>query len=81
VSERVTLTVEEAIAMLAEGEIVHTFRGGNGIILGADWNRADVLRAICETDRRELSGELATAMKHGLCINSGGPLFIATRDV
>jgi hypothetical protein len=78
-SDRVFLTPEQALAMLPEGEYVHTFRGGGGMMLGADWKREQVERAIRETDHRELAGPMATAMGHGLVINSGGALFVATK--
>jgi hypothetical protein len=79
--ERVYLTVEQALAMLPEGERVHTFRGGGAMMIGCDWDRADIEMAIRETDHRELSGQVATAMKHGLCIKEGGTaLFVATKE-
>jgi len=77
--EKVYLTVDEALAMLPEGDHIHTFRGGVGMMIGADWDRADVVTAIRETQRRELSGAVASAMGHRLCIAAGGALlFIAT---
>ncbi len=78
--ERVDLTVDDAIAMLPEGEDVHTFRqGGIGIMLGADWEREHLISAIRTTDRRVLTGEVATGMGHGMAIWSNGWLFVATR--
>lgn len=77
--DRVHLTVEQALAMLPDGESIHTLRGGNGMMLGADWNRSSVEKAIRETDHRELSGHLATSMSHGLCIKEDGrALYIET---
>lgn len=77
--ERVFLTAEEALAMLPDGEYIHTFRGGNGMMIGADWTREQIVAAIRETDHRELAGALATAMGHGLVIRSNGTLFVATK--
>ncbi len=77
-SERVQLTKEEAIAMLPEGEHIHTFRGGAGIAIGCDMDRADII-TLFEKFTPELSGPTATAMKHGIVLNDGSALFIATK--
>lgn len=80
IGERVFLTPEQAIAMLPEGDEIHTFVNPAGMLVGADWSRTSIEKAIRETDRRELAGSLATGMGHGLLINDGGRLvFIATR--
>lgn len=83
---RVELTPEQAIALLPEGETVHTFRNpGVGMMLGADWKRAEVEREIRDAERRELAGEIATSMGHGLVVfpknaqRHGELLFVATR--
>lgn len=76
--ERVDLTVDEAIGMLPDGEDVHTFRQG-GMMLGADWSREDLISEIRATDRRVLTGDVATGMGHGMAIWSRGWLFIETR--
>jgi len=78
--ERVFLTAEQAIAMLPEGERVHTFRNpAGGMMLGADWPRDKIEQAIRQTEHRELTGKVATSMGHGLVIDNDGPLFIATK--
>ena len=79
-NDRVPLTADEAIAMLPDGEEIHTFRNpAGGILVGCDWSRTKLIEAILSTDFRELAGEQATAMKHGLCIRyHGEPLFIET---
>lgn len=74
------LSADEAIAMLPDGPMVHTFRGSAFMALGADWPRQAVMDAIRTTDRCERAGPMATAIGHGLVIAEGGrPLFIATR--
>lgn len=77
--QRVYLTPEQAIAMLPDGEYVHTFRGGGGMMVGCDMQRERIEAAIRETKERELSGPMATAMGHGLVILNDGRLFIATK--
>ena len=80
--DRVFLTREEALGVVATGDIVHTFRGGGACLIGAYWDRSEVTRAITRaTGKRalELAGETAIAMGHGLVLHDGGsPLFIAT---
>lgn len=84
--ERVELTPEQAIAMLPDGDVIHTFRNPGGMLLGADWNRTDIEREIREAERRELAGEVATNTGHGLVLFPPGAkcqrdlLFVATRE-
>ena len=73
------LTVEEALAIMAPGDMVHTFRAGAGMVLGCDCERTELEAMIREAPRRGLAGEVAASMGHGLYIVDGGrPLFIAT---
>ena len=59
---------------------VHTFRDGGPLLLGADWDIADVETCITEYGVA-VSGEAATAMRHGLVsIDDRGPVFFATRS-
>jgi hypothetical protein len=76
----VTLTYDEAVALLPEGERVHTFVNPAGMLVGADWDRAEVL-ALLRAGRPERSGEQATAMGHGIvAFRASGPVFIETRE-
>jgi hypothetical protein len=78
--ERVILRPAEALAMLPESDTIHTFRQGPGIIIGADWTRAQIDEVIQAVGVIELSGPQATAMNHGLCLKDGhGWLFIETK--
>jgi len=63
-SERVTLTPEQLDAMMLPGEEVHTFMQAGSVILGAHWNRKEILDA-ARKNGAELSGETATKMLHG----------------
>lgn len=77
--EAVQLTYEQAVALLPDGERVHTFLDGGMALIGADWDRDQVL-ALLRDGRPELSGEQATAMQHGLvAFRETGPVFIETR--
>ena len=79
---RVQLSYEDAVAMLPDGEQVHTILGGGLALIGADWDREHVLGLLL-TGTPELSGEQATAMGHGLVAFRDGdrsePVFIETR--
>lgn len=88
-SERVTLTVEEAVARLdvtpdydngsGPQDCVHTFRNSSFMLIGAHWTVPD-LRALMERYGVEEAGAQATAAHHGLVvIDDHGPLFIATK--
>ena len=79
-NDRVPLTADEAIAMLPDGDDIHTFRNpAGGVLMGCNWQREKLIDAIRSTDSRELAGEQATTMHHGLCINYHGcALFIET---
>lgn len=79
-NERQKLSLQEATDLLPTGKEVHTFRNSSFMLIGADWPRAKVLKAI-EKHGVELAGPSATAMKHGLVLfDDHGPLFIATRE-
>lgn len=77
---RTFISYEEAVSLLPDGDVIHTFRSSNsGIILGADWDRENLLNAI-KTYKPELSGKIATKLGHGLCIiDEVGHLFIETK--
>jgi hypothetical protein len=77
-SERVFLTAEQAIAMLPDGDTIHTFRSTGFALLGCDFRRDEVL-AIIERGKCELAGDIATGMGHGLAINYGSWLFVETK--
>lgn len=78
----VTLGYEDAAALLPDGEEIHTFLDGGVALIGADWNRDQIL-ALLRTGNPELSGPAATGMGHGIVAFRNGdrskPVFIATR--
>jgi hypothetical protein len=79
---RTQLTFDEAVALLPDGDDIHTFLDSPIGLIGADWRRQQILDLFCE-GQPELSGERATAMRHGLVVqrdaDDGGPVFIATK--
>lgn len=79
--EKVLLDPEAAIAMLPDGDRIHTFRNPNGFCLGADWDRTELIETIQTAIQRELAGPLASAMGHGLVVwtDERSPLFVETR--
>jgi len=79
--EPVLLSYEEAVALLPDGDRVHTFLDAGGALVGADWDRADILRLLETSSRREVSGPAAQGFGHGLAVlrDDGVPVFIKTR--
>ena len=75
------LTYDEAVALLPDGDRVHTFLDGGIAIIGADWRRSAVLELLEATDRREVTGPAAQGYGHGLAAfrADGVPVFIETR--
>jgi hypothetical protein len=77
--EKVILTEEQALAMLPEGDQIHTFRDGGIALLGADWDRADLEQAI-RVNKCEVGGKQCQALNHGLVVWTGDrPLFVECR--
>lgn len=79
-SERRVVPFEEAVARIGAGRHIHTIRGGGFAIIGADWDRADILRTMKECGVEEAGG-MASAMGHTLVIVNcdGSPLFIEAK--
>ena len=76
--EREFITAEKARQMLPNLELVHTFRSAPGVLLGCDMEKPK-LEAEIDRCQCELSGPVATKMKHGLVVHTAdGPLFVET---
>lgn len=76
-----TLTLDEALAALPDGDSVHTFLGGFPLI-GADWPREKLIDALRESPSVSITGPMAQGMGHGMACRhptTGGTLFIETR--
>ena len=77
---KVLIPFDEAEKRLPDGPEIHTFRQAGPMLLGADYERGELLKAMREAEAIELTGPAATAMHHGLAIqDKHGLLFIATR--
>lgn len=76
------LTVDEALAMLVDGEDIHTFLNpAVGIIVGADWSRKEAEDLIRRSPSRKQSGEQALSMKHGIAVQDGRRwVFMQTKE-
>jgi hypothetical protein len=79
--ERQELTYDEAVALLPDGDDIHTILNPGSIMLGADWSREAILNLLRESPRREVTGPMAQAMGHGLAALDvdGRTLFIETK--
>lgn len=77
--DRVKLTSEQLDAMMPPGQRVHTFKQGGLAIIGCDLDRSEILKAASERGA-ELSGNVATSMKHGAVIwdEHKTPVFVET---
>ena len=67
-NERIFLTPEQAIEVLPKSNDVHTFYNPGFGLVGADWNKEDVIAKIKSCDCREITGEQAKGMGHGLAL-------------
>jgi len=75
------LTYDQSVALLPDGDRVHTFLDSGIALLGIDWDRDQVLALLRTTGRREVTGPAAQSMHHGLAAYrpDGVPVFIETR--
>lgn len=70
--EKIFLTEQQAIELLPEGEQIHTFLNSPMALIGADWDRTEVIDKIRRSDYREVSGSGARKLKHGLAVYNKG---------
>ena len=79
--DRVVLSFYQAVAMLPDKQEIHTFRLSRVALIGADWDRSEIISAIKKYGV-ELSGPNASGMGHGMVLtDSNGFLFIETRKI
>jgi hypothetical protein len=69
--------IDEAISRIGDGDQIHIFRSTSFALLGADWDREDLIEAMRKSGVVE-AGPQACAVGHTLAIenNGGSPLFI-----
>ena len=65
---KIFLTVQQAVELLPDGEQIHTFLNSTFALIGADWDRDDVIDKIQKSDFREVSGRGARSFGHGLAV-------------
>ena len=63
---------EDAINLLPEGETVHTFLNSGMCLVGADWDREELIDKIRSVGYREITGSTARSMNHGLALWNAG---------
>lgn len=82
VSDRpVILSVEQAVSLLPDGDIVHVIIDAGWCKLAAGWERSQVLELIHGGAKCEVGGEQCRRYDHGLVVwRDGEPLFVANRD-
>jgi hypothetical protein len=74
------ITKEQAIALLPNGENIHTFRQAGPTLIGADWEREDIIAAM-DKYRFELTGPAASSMGHGMAFEDEyGLVFVETKE-
>jgi len=76
------ITVAEAVHLLNDGDRIHTFRNGNGTLVGADHDRKRLIKQIEKyKSTLQIAGEAARGMKHALILeDEHGYLFIETNE-
>lgn len=72
------IAFDDAVKRLPDAEQVHTFCKAGSAILGANWDKPKLLDAMRKAPEIQVTGPQAQAMKHGLCIDNNGTLFIET---
>jgi hypothetical protein len=74
------ITLEQALKLLPEGKYIHTFRNpAGGMMMGGDWERSDIEKALAKAEEIHISGDVARTMFHGIAIiNDESWLFIET---
>ena len=79
--KRVVLTADQAMGLLPDGEAVHVIVDTGACLLGAGWDRTQVLDLVRSGARCEVGGDQCRRYDHGLVVwRDKQPLFVATRD-
>ncbi len=76
------LNKEEAISLLKNDEIIHTFRNPAGILLGCDNDRSTILEMINNAKSLQIGGSGCRNSKHALVLEerNGNMLFVETDE-
>lgn len=65
-NEKKFITKEQAVYILPDGNLIHTFYQLGSSLVGADWSREEIIEKIQKSDILELTGEIAKGIGHGL---------------
>jgi len=77
--EKVFLTAEQAVALLPDSDDIHVFLNPGGMLIGADWSRAEAIKML-HRGKCQLGGDMCMRMGHGLvCHDKGANHFVKTR--
>lgn len=75
------LTYDAAVAMLPDGDEIHTIMGSLRFLVGADWSREAVLSAMRESPELCTAEPIMAEMGHGLAVYHGDHwVFVQTAD-
>ena len=67
--DKITLTPDEAISLLPDGEYVHNYANPTaGMLIGVDFDRPDAEEHIRKAIQREIGGSGCKGMKHALVV-------------
>lgn len=69
---KIYLTVEQAESVLPGGDSIHTFFNPGFGLIGADWDRKDILEQLKRVNRIEICGKNAKKLGHGICAYNDG---------
>lgn len=80
IEDRQIITATQALAMLPNGNTIHTYRNPvGGVFIGADWARDEIARAL-HSYEVELTGPLAANAGYGLAFTDlYGVVFVKTK--
>lgn len=80
--DKTVLTYDQAVALLPEGDEIHTFRNPHGgVLIGADWSRARILEVLAAAPFIEVTGPQAQETGHGLFVeDEHGALYIQAAE-
>ena len=77
--ERIKLDADQALSLIADGDDVHTFRSTGTALIGADWERSEIVEVL-KIYSPEFGGDQCRAMNHGIAVRDKASwLFIATK--
>lgn len=80
--DRTTLPFDEAIALIPEGDTIHTIRQFGASTLGADIPRAELMEKLKVAFLVKRAGAKSTRIGHGLALlDERGWLFVETKNL